>query len=203
MATEVERLTAGCERLALLAIGPWSSFVLYHHVIEDRLVQVVAQGSPFPDDEARGQPDGWNCRYDYTACEAAFARLNRREQRADWVDIPQGASTCGAAEPGRDPAGQRVYAFTPNAEMALAFSAVSHPLPNRLGQLMLHNPEAVNQTSLWDDLTALYLLRPDVFGRVSDSSGRSGGHLEPCVSARQIRAILVASSAGPSSNLGR
>ncbi len=58
---KVERLTAGCARLALLAIGPWTSFLRYESVVGRRLVQLVAQGSPFPDDEARGEPDGWNC----------------------------------------------------------------------------------------------------------------------------------------------
>jgi inosine-uridine nucleoside N-ribohydrolase len=55
---EVERLTTGCSRLALLAIGPWTSFQRYEGAVGGRLVHVVAQGSPFPDDEARGEPDG-------------------------------------------------------------------------------------------------------------------------------------------------
>ncbi|MCW8088310.1 nucleoside hydrolase [Sabulicella glaciei] len=200
---EVERLTAGCERLDLLMIGPWTSFLRYDRAVVARLARVVAQGSPFPDDEARGQPDGWNCRYDYSACREAFARLGRRDLRADWVDIPQGARTCGSAEPGKDAAGRRVYSFTPDAEMAWAFAATPDELPRNLGRLMLHNPVGLERTSLWDDLAALYLLRPDIFGRVRDPSGRSGGHFEPCVPAQQVRDMLVAASAGPPSNLGR
>jgi hypothetical protein len=196
---KVARRTAGCERVALLAIGPWTSFLRYGDALGGRLVRVVAQGSPFPDDEARGEPDGWNCRYDWDACREAFARLGRRGLRADWVDIPQGARACGSAEPGRNAAGERVHAFTPDTGMARAMGATPGALPRRLARVMLHDPAGLEGTSLWDDLAVLYLLSPDVFGRVrDDTSGRSGGHLEPCVGAAEIRARLVAAiSAGP------
>ena len=197
---EVQRLSEGCAQLTLLAIGPWTSFVRYGDIVGGRLVQVVAQGSPVPDDDARGQPAGWNCQYDSASCQAAFTLLGQKGLRVRWVDIPQGANTCGSAEPGRDAVGGRVYAFTPNLEMAQALASSSGMLPARLSRVMLHNPSGLEGTSLWDDLAALYLLRPDIFGRLRDPSGRSSGHLEPCVTAHQVREMLVSASAGPPLN---
>jgi hypothetical protein len=90
--------------------------------------------------------------------------------------------------------------------MRRAFAAVSGVLsgvqPGRFARIM-EDPAGLQNTSLWDDLAALYLLRPDVFGRVRDPSGRSGGHLEPCVPAREVRAILVAAAAGTPLNANR
>jgi len=118
----VGRLTADCARITLLAIGLWTSFLRYADRIIARVGAVVAQGSPYPDDEVRGESDGWNCRYDWAACREAFVLLGRRRLRADWVDIPQGERSCGWAEPGRNAGGERVFAFTPNVEMARALA---------------------------------------------------------------------------------
>lgn len=190
---QVERLTEECARIELLAIGPWTSFLRYADRLIGRIDRVVAQGSPFPDDEVRGEPDGWNCRYDWNACREAFKFLKGR-LRADWVDIPQGQQSCGVAEPGKNAAGNRVFAFAPTEQMAQALAPEG--LPGRLARIMLNDPTGLERTSLWDDLAALYLLQPSVFGRLRDPSGRSGGHLEPCSRAEDIRAMLVRATSG-------
>ena len=57
----------------------------------------------------------------------------------------------------------------------------TEPLP---GGAELHEVRLV-----WDDLAALYLLRPELFGR-------RGGHWEPCVSVDIVRRLLSDYMAG-------
>jgi hypothetical protein len=53
-----------------------------------------------------------------------------------------------------------------------------------VAEVLNANRDSWQQTSLWDDLAALFLLRPDIFGR-------RGGHFEPCVPAATVRNLLT------------
>ena len=106
-----------------------------------------------------------------------------RKLRADWIDIPNGHERCGSAERGIDDSGRRVFAFAPTKEWAgdlqLAGGAAAV-----IGEILKANPNIWQRTSLWDDLVALYPLRPELFAR-------RGGHLEPCVPADAVRSLLT------------
>jgi Inosine-uridine preferring nucleoside hydrolase len=179
---------AACRRISVLVIGPWTSFLRYAAEVLERVDRIIAQGRPYPD-ELTGQPEGFNCRYDLDSCFAAFDLLVGRQQRADrrvrtaWVDIPNGLEPCRTAEPGVDDNGRQLYAFRPVPEWIEALAQEKHMAPVIAAMLRAH-PEGWEKTSLWDDLAALYLLRPDVFAA-------RGGHQEPCVSAATIRDMLT------------
>ena len=53
-----------------------------------------------------------------------------------------------------------------------------------VAEVMRNNLEGLKETSLWDDLVALYLLNRNVFAQ-------RGGHFEPCVPSDTIRAMLT------------
>ena len=180
---------AGCHRVTLLVIGPWTSFLRYAAEVLERVDRIVAQGRPYPD-ELSGQPDGFNCRYDLDSCFAAFDLLTGRQQRADrrvrtdWVDIPNGLRACGKAEPGVDEHGTKLYAFRPDANWIPALEHAKGKMAQAIAAMLRAYPEGWERTSLWDDLAALYLLRPDVFAA-------RGGHMEPCVPAAAVRRMLT------------
>ncbi len=180
---------AGCHRVSLLVIGPWTSFLRYAAEVLERVDRIAAQGRPYPD-ELSGQPDGFNCRYDLDSCFAAFDLLAGRQQRADrrvrtdWVDIPGGLEACGRAEPGVDEHGTRLYAFRPDANWIAALEHAKDGMAPVVAAVLRAHPGGWERTSLWDDLAALYLLRPDVFAA-------RGGHMEPCVPAATVRRLLT------------
>ncbi|TDH58457.1 hypothetical protein E2C06_32565 [Dankookia rubra] len=182
-----------CTSISLLVIGPWSSFLSYGAELLERVDRIVAQGRPYPD-EIGGVPDGQNCRHDRDACYTAFDLLVGRQLRAgrrvrtDWVDIPNGPQPCAAAEPGVDAEGNRLFAFRPVAAWAEGLAAGQRMAPV-IGGMLQANPDGWARTSLWDDLAALYLLRPDVFAA-------RGGHLEPCVPAATVQRMLTAALEG-------
>jgi hypothetical protein len=100
------------------------------------------------------------------------------------VDIPNGLDRCREAEPGVDAKdGRKLFAFAPTLAWAEELANGQGPARN-VAKMLLKNPESWSRTSLWDDLAALYLLRPDVFGV-------RGGHLEPCLPAAAVRQMLT------------
>lgn len=176
-----------CSKITLLMIGPWTSFMRYATAILPRIDRIVAQGRPYPD-EIGGEPDGFNCVYDKQSCFAAFDLLvgrqlrGGRRLRTTWVDIPNNADVCGLAEPGIDESGQRKFAFAPNVAW-LESLRNGGGRARVIAEILQNKVESWDKTSLWDDLTALYILRPELFGV-------RGGHLEPCIPAHSVRDLL-------------
>ncbi len=187
VATEIRTHIKDCSKITLLVIGPWTSFMRYAAAILPKIDRIVAQGRPYPD-EIGGEPDGFNCVYDKDSCFAAFDLLVGRQLRAGrrlritWVDIPNNADGCGLAERGVDESGRRKFAFAPN----VAWLEDLRHAGGRAGviaDILKNKANSWEKTSLWDDLTALYILRPEVFGV-------RGGHLEPCIPAQSVRDLL-------------
>ena len=153
-----------------------------------KIERITVQGRPYPD-EPGGEPEGFNCRYDYDACLTAFDLLmgmqlrSDRKLRANWIDIPNDPQRCGSAEPGVDQTGKRIFAFSPTNKWADDLLQADGAAAV-IGEILKANPDNWSRTSLWDDLAALYLLRPEVFVR-------RGGHFEPCVPADAIRNLLT------------
>jgi hypothetical protein len=202
LAVRLRPHTEGCRSISLLVIGPWTSFLRYAPDILERVERIVVQGRPYPD-ELGGQPSGFNCTYDIDSCYAAFDLLIGRQERsgskfrAIWVDIPGGGERCAAAEPGVDAHGKRIYAFSPVPSWAqelehAADEAESNTLSSagrvarEVAKLLQSNPGALEKTSLWDDLAALYMMQPELFAI-------RGGHVEPCVPSAAVRAALAQS----------
>lgn len=181
-------LTSRCSKVSLLVIGPWTSFLQYAPMLLPKIERITVQGRPYPD-EPGGEPEGFNCRYDYDACLTAFDLLMGRQLRSDrklranWIDIPNDPQRCGSAEPGVDQTGKRIFAFSPTNKWADDLLQADGAAAV-IGEILKANPDNWSRTSLWDDLAALYLLRPEVFVR-------RGGHFEPCVPADAIRNLLT------------
>ena len=185
---ELWPLLKGCHHVELLVIGPWTSFMRYGPELLDRIDLIVAQGRPDPD-ELEGLPAGFNCLYDLHSCLSAYdllvgRRLRMdRHLRANWVDIPQSLVPLASADAGVDASGNRAYPYSPTCEWAADLRKAGNGAAV-VSEILLKNPNRWEGTSLWDDLTALYLLRPELFGN-------RGGHWEPQVSAETVRRILT------------
>jgi hypothetical protein len=193
VAAALRRYTTNCSSISILMIGPWTSFMRYAAEILGRVDRIVAQGRPYPDEQS-GQPSGFNCTYDKDSCFAAYDLLVGRQQRvdrrlrADWVDIPSSPEPCGSAEPGIDKQGNSIYAFSPIPSWAEDLHR-GGGMAQVISEVMSANPAGLDNTSLWDDLAALYLLQPNLFVA-------RGGHFEPCIPAASIRNRLGALMAG-------
>jgi len=184
----LRRLTAKCFTVSLLVIGPWTSFLRYAADLLPKVDRITVQRRPYPD-EPGGEPAGFNCVYDIEPCRTSFDLLTGRQLRADrrlrvnWVDIPNGAESCGSAEPGVDGSGKRLFAFRPTDQWIHDLQGAGKAA-GAVAEVLNANRDSWQQTSLWDDLAALFLLRPEIFGR-------RGGHFEPCVPAATVRNLLT------------
>ncbi|HEY7596803.1 MAG TPA: hypothetical protein VH969_26895 [Actinophytocola sp.] len=127
----------GCDRVDLLVLGPWTSYLRYSSVLGHD-VHVVASGRSF----AENNPDNFNCEYDLAACRTATGRLHR----AVFVDLP--------------PAGPEPT-YDPTAEMIAGLEAAG--MPGLLRTALRVDPGQWLGTRLWDDAAALYLVETGVF----------------------------------------
>jgi hypothetical protein len=122
-------------------------------------------------------------------CLSAFDLLTGHQLRAgrrlrtSWVDIPNNVESCGLAEPGIDKSGKRQFAFAPREDWLDELRAAGGRTKVIADILQSNVDSWKDKTSLWDDLAALYILRPEIFGV-------RGGHLEPCIPAQSVRDIL-------------
>jgi hypothetical protein len=101
MTRALAQATRGCDRIDVLVLGPWSSFVQYAPGLGSKLGSVLASGRPL----AENNPDNFNCVYDQPACAAAD-RLLSRQRGVAWVDLP--------VDPSANPS------YTPTAAMVAA-----------------------------------------------------------------------------------
>lgn len=193
IAAALEEATAGCKKVELLVIGPWTSFLRYASRLLPKVEKIVVQGRPEPD-EPEGGPAGFNCTYDHESCRTAFDLLVGRQRRegpkfrANWVDIPNGPESCGSAEPAIDQMGRPRYAFSPS-ESWIKVLRDSGGLAPVVADILASDPKGWAETSLWDDLAALFMLRPQLFAV-------RRGHLEPCLSAEVIRKLIADEMSG-------
>ena len=127
----------GCNRVEVLVLGPWSSFVQYSAMLRPFIRRVVASGRPF----SETNPDNFNCEYDRAACEKAEEFLNK-VRRAVWVDLPTGNS----------------YPAT----LPFITQLGEIGMPGLLRAALDANHDW-SGTRFWDDSAALYLLAPELF----------------------------------------
>lgn len=171
VAAQVVHAVRDCERIAVLVLGPWTSFVQYSPRIASRIVSVVAQGRPTHSAAEGTNLKTFNCAYDVPSCERAFVQTAK--MHPVWVDVPKHANP----------------PYVPTIDMVEAL----HPdgLPGALKAALLVTQstwradqlDAANGKSfLWDQLAAMYLLRPELFHLVD-------AHMEPAAAAPDIRKI--------------
>lgn len=139
MTQALTQATQHCDRIEVLVLGPWSSFVQYAPALGNKIERVLASGRPL----AENNPDNFNCVYDQPACEAAD-RLLRGRYAAAWVDLP----TAGPD-------------YAPTEEMTGRLNQTG--MPGVLRAALLLAPAEWLGTRLWDDTAALYLLEPQGF----------------------------------------
>lgn len=129
----------GCNKVDVLVLGPWSSFVAYAPMLRPLIRRVVASGRPL----AENFPDNFNCVYDQPACDAADTLL-RRLRSAVWVDLPLDGPS-----------------YAPTEDMVSQLAEAG--LPALLRAALNADPSQWLGTRLWDDSAALYLLAPEYF----------------------------------------
>lgn len=137
LARDVRAAVRGCDRVELLVLGPWTSYLRYASALGHD-VHVVASGRSF----AENNPDNFNCEYDLAACRTATTRL----RHGVFVDLPA---------PGAEPT------YDPTQAMVESFETAG--MPGLLRAALLVDPSQWLGTRLWDDAAALYLVRPGAF----------------------------------------
>ena len=163
MTRALTQATQHCDRIEVLVLGPWSSFVRYAPALGDKIQRVLASGRPL----AENNPDNFNCVYDQPACEAAD-RLLRGRPAVAWVDLPTDASPSPS--------------YAPTEEMIERLAQTG--MPGVLRAALLLDPSQWLGTRLWDDTAAFYLLEPQDYAL-------NGAHLEPAINEETLRRRLV------------
>lgn len=170
----VKNKLQGCNKVSVLIIGAFTSFVKYSPLIRDKIDLVVMQGRPrFVDDPSIKPKISFNCGFDLAACEAAFDQLKTLNAKKVWVDVPR--------SPGQ--------LYSPTRQMVEGLD--KRGLPGALRQALLGNQITWNlevmpkgeKSLMWDQLAALYMLHPDLYVNVP------GGFMEPSRSANEMRAL--------------
>ncbi len=163
MTRALTQATQHCDRIDVLVLGPWSSFVQYAPALGSKIQRVLASGRPL----AENNPDNFNCVYDQPACEAAD-RLLRGQPAKAWVDLPADASPSPS--------------YAPTEEMIGRLAQAG--MPGVLRAALLLDPSQWLGTRLWDDTAAFYLLEPQDFAL-------NGAHFEPAINEETLRRRLV------------
>jgi inosine-uridine nucleoside N-ribohydrolase len=131
----------GCQRIEVLVLGPWSSFIEYGPMLRPLIHKVVASGRPV----SENNPDNFNCVYDQPACDKA-AELLQKIHHAVWVDLPSDGTS-----------------YPPTQGMVDQLGEAG--LPGLLRAALNADPSQWTGTRLWDDTAAFYLLAPHRFKR--------------------------------------
>jgi Inosine-uridine preferring nucleoside hydrolase len=85
--SKVVNAVANCEKVSILAIGSFTSFVNYSLAIKDKIDRVVIMGQPIGDNSRSEGRESFNCSYDLKACQTAMGILKSFDTY--FVDIPK------------------------------------------------------------------------------------------------------------------
>lgn len=186
---DVTHAVASCERVDVLVIGTFSSFVGYAPALGAKLKNVVVMGKPLEGDTSQRPGNySFNCEYDMPACTKAF-RERIPGATYTWVDVPR--TSCDTT-PNAEGCVGKVYG--PNG--AMVNGLVDTGLPGALKRVLLHNPKSWDiddwpnatyggKSLLWDQSAALYLFHPEWFTMV----GGTGGHYETTADPQAFRTL--------------
>lgn len=175
-AVSVKEKLAHCDKVSILILGPFTSFVKYSPEIQSKVDLIVMQGRPRYADNSKIQSKiSFNCEYDLSACETAFDQMKSMKAQKVWVDVPRDIKPL----------------YTPTLEMVQGLDSVG--LPGALKQALLGNQTTWNLNAmpkgassyLWDQLATLYLLHPQLYKTMP------GGTIEPTVPALEIQRLWI------------
>jgi hypothetical protein len=194
---QLQEVLSDCEQVDVLLLGPFSSFVQYSPQIQHRIGQVVIMGKPLPDEGAAASTKlSFNCSYDLAACELA-TRVQLPNLNHAFVDVPR------TALDGR-PRGHEDLVYGPT--LAMVQELTNSGLAGRLLRALLGTVPSgslgedvaapdywaidccirrIGKSLLWDQMAALFLVRPELFSQVSGP----GSHFETRLSPGQIRQV--------------
>jgi inosine-uridine nucleoside N-ribohydrolase len=165
---EVHKALEECQSISILVIGAFTSFAQYSPGIRDRINMVVMQGRPRFSNISEKRRISFNCEYDLESCEIAFEQL--KELQAVWVDVPRDATP----------------PYSPTTWMVDALKDEGYPevvkaaLLSNQGNWRLELLTEGNESRLWDQLAALYMIYPEHFHQEID-------HMEPTPPAAVIQ----------------
>jgi inosine-uridine nucleoside N-ribohydrolase len=180
---QVAAAVAGCPRVDVLLLGPFTSFANYSPAIAAKIGRVVITGRPLDGDPELEASESFNCAYDRPSCELVFhQQLPGRDHT--FVDVPR--SDCDLT-PNQE--GCRATVYGPTLAMANALG--DKGLPGTLKQILLHEPKSWaldtweqsgygGRSMFWDQSTTLALLDPGAFRAV-------GAHVETVLSPQQFQ----------------
>ncbi|OKH71731.1 hypothetical protein EB72_22755 [Mycobacterium sp. SWH-M1] len=166
---QVVDAVADCQRIDVLLLGAFTSFVDYGPAIRARIGRVVISGRPVNADSDLEAVESFNCSYDRRSCAEVF-HDQLPGLTHSFVDVPR--SDCDLT-PNR--AGCEGAVYGPTLEMARSLGPTG--LPNTLKQVMLNHPNSWaidtwensgygGRSLFWDQSAALELLAPELFGDV-------------------------------------
>ena len=202
---QVAAALASCNRVSVLIIGTYTSFVNYSSLIRSKIDKVVIMGQSLGDNSRTVARESFNCRYDLAACQQAMGQL--QGLNPFFVDIPR-FNDC------HDTANPPAHCYTPNYEMVAGSNSVgglvNRGLPGHLQQALINNIQCAafytaagtlgnpctslstwvpadvasgpgGEMLLWDETAALFLLHPDIFSLYypTDPNVPGGLHYEP------------------------
>ena len=183
----VSEAVAGCTRVDVLILGPFSSFAGYSPAIRPKIGRVVITGRPPAGDAELEAGESFNCVYDRASCEQVFDRQLPGLDHA-FVDVPRTDCDTTPNKPGCQ---GRVYGPT----LAMVRQLAPTGLPGSLRQILLDDSATWaldtwersgygGRTMFWDQSTALALLDPALFRPV-------GAHLETVLSPQEFQRAWV------------
>ena len=167
--TQVANSLEGCKSITILIIGAFTSFVEYSPAIRDRVTSIVMQGRPYISDKYGDKTRlSFNCEYDIESCKTAFEQM--KGLNPVWVDVPRDAKP----------------PYSPTIQMVDGLD--NYGLPGTLKAALMSNQNYWrleyltngNQSRLWDQLAALYMIHPEAFHL-------NAGHMEPTPSPAVVQ----------------
>ncbi len=181
-----------CDRVSVLIIGTYTSFVNYLPAIRDKIDRVVIMGQRIGDNSATMGRESFNCNYDFKACQKAMPML--AGLKTFFVDIPRfddchdtttPAARCynpsyamvaGTKQPNGVTVGGLRMAGLPGRLRKALINSISctslYTTPKTKGRpcssLSTWEPAAVakgpgGEMLLWDQTAAHFLIRPQDF----------------------------------------
>jgi hypothetical protein len=158
----VSNAVEDCAGIGMLVLGPWSSFAAYRTFVDKNKEPakfIVSQGRSIEDPD---KPD-WdrvNCHFDLAACQMNIRSLGK--DAITWIDLP------GPGIP--FPVDQEIIS-------KIGETSASRALKEVMDRASIMEPQ-----EQWDDMPAMFLLRPDAFKR-------EGQHIIPARSAKEMQAV--------------
>ncbi|MDH6249648.1 inosine-uridine nucleoside N-ribohydrolase [Polynucleobacter sphagniphilus] len=132
---KVSQSVANCQKVSVLIIGTYTSFINYAPTIKSKIDRVVIMGQPIGDNSRTQGRESFNCNYDLTACKTAMGIL--KDMNVYFVDIPRDEDVGGICADTLTPSPN---CYNPSHEMVVGGKGspglLDTGLPGRLKQAL-------------------------------------------------------------------